>query len=170
MNNEYWDLYREAEIVFKDLRKLFGPLQPSVSRFRERLKELPPEEKERYYRQAYFVAMNHWGALPVWYKTFLVNLVKNDWQRFLDYVRETSVLGHMPFLLKDKKLVWKVFGILARLPMKDEGHASFNHIAFVLSLGFCSKEKISYLSKQIRSGKMTPEELQDFRGKAIIDC
>jgi len=119
--------------------------------------------------------MNEWDTITQWYRTFLTNLIKHDWQRFLNYVRETSILGSLGIPIKDKKMVRKIFTLIAQMPKekredKKERRISFNQIAFILSLCFMTKEKISYLSDQISKGMMTPEELMYLKELAVIDC
>jgi len=158
------------DTTYLQLRGLFASRQPSVTRFKQAIRDLSPHKQEEWQRKAYFVAMNNWHILSVWYKTFLVNLVKNDWQRFMDYTRDTSVVGHLAYPVEDTHFVRKVFGLLARLPVREGESASGNHIAFVFALGFTPKRKIRYIAHQIGKGLMTPEELTDLKELAIVDC
>lgn len=114
--------------------------------------------------------MNYWANLPVWYRTFLVNLVKHDWQQFVDYVRRTSILGHLPYTVQDRQLVRKVFGLLSRLQQPKGQKASLNHIAFVLCLGFDPERNVDYLAHAIGQGLMTPEEVIELKELITLKC
>jgi hypothetical protein len=66
---------------------------PAVKRFNELLAGLPPEEQQRQYHHAYCVSMQQWSSLPKKYQVFFCDLVQHDWQRFLDYLRQETMLG-----------------------------------------------------------------------------
>ncbi|GEM_PF-1452390 len=158
----------ESKTCFNQLRGLFGKQQPSVRRFNQTLKDFSIVEKERWYQLACFVAMNEWDTITQWYRTFLTNLIKHDWQRFLKYVRETSILGHLAYRLEDERIIKQIFHFISHLPINQR--KSFNHLAFVLSLSFAPSQKIEYLADQLRTITMTPEELLDMMGWVEINC
>jgi hypothetical protein len=76
----------------QELKNLLGNA-PSVRRFNKLLAGLPPGEQERLYHHAYRVSMQQWSSLPKKYQVFFFDLVKHDWQRFLDYLRHETMLG-----------------------------------------------------------------------------
>ncbi len=164
-----YQLY-ELKDNFNRLRKLFGNRQPSVRRFNEALKDFSDKEKERLHRLAYSVAINEWDKLPVWYKDFLMNLVKRNRQGFLDYIRQVSILGILYIPVEDKKMAAKIFTMLAHLPKEKGKKASYNQIAFIFCLCMGAKGKISHLSDKISKGMMTPEEFEYMKELIVIDC
>lgn len=149
---------------------MFGSRQPSVRRFYDALKNLPEQEKEKWNRLAYYVAVNEWEKLPVWYKEFLTNLVKRQWQGFLDYTKQTSILGTLYIPIEDKKMVRKMFSMFSHMPKEKRKKASFNQIAFMLCLCIGEKGKISHLSDRISKGMMAPEEFEYLKELIVIDC
>jgi hypothetical protein len=76
----------------QELKNLLGNA-PYGRRFNELLAGLPPEERERQYYHAYRASMQQWSSLPKKYQVLFFDLVQHDWQRFLDYLRQETMLG-----------------------------------------------------------------------------
>jgi hypothetical protein len=149
----------------ENLRVLLGNA-PSVKRFNALLAGLSPEERKRHYYHVYYLSMQHWGEYPKKYRKFFADLVCHDWQCFLNYLCQDTVLGVLRCLLDDDDLLIIVFHLLAKNQKKHR--VSFNHLAFCALLSFDLGLKISTLSDQIRCKAFYPEEMLELLEEVIV--
>lgn len=145
--------------------ELFEKQRPSVKLFYERLENLSPEKKDRYYRYACFLFLNEYVSLNSWNKTFLTNLIKHDLQRFYNYLMETSGFASITCEVKDKEPVVRMFHLL--MANEENVKFSFQRISFFVLLSFDINLKVKTLEYYIRDYQFTPEtffELAEYVG------
>jgi len=140
---------------YEKLRVLFGAAQPSVTLFKNLLDKLPETEREKFYRQAFFLFMNAYNQMPVKYCDFLNKLVNNEDERFLKHFFDVSGFGEQRCKVKGKEYLIEVFHMLASKEGRVE--ASYNRLAFSLRLGFNIDLKTETLAHYIRKVKFYPE-------------
>jgi hypothetical protein len=145
-----------------ELKRLLGNA-PSVRRFNKLLAGLPEEERKRHYHHAYHVAMHQWSNLPKRYQVFLFDLVKHDWQRFLDYVHQETILGVLIYPVEDAERIKKMIKLMAKNQTNQK--VSYNHLAFCLLMSFGLDLQISTLGDQIRTISFYPEEMYE-----LLEC
>jgi hypothetical protein len=146
----------------QELKNLLGNA-PSVKRFNELLAGLPPREQERLYHHAYRVSMQQWSSLPKKYQVFFFDLVKHDWQRFLDYLRHETILGALIYPVEDADMLIRLLHLMAK---NQKSHkTSYNHLAFCVLASFRLGLKISYLGDQIRTMPFYPEDMYE-----LLEC
>ncbi|MDR1937398.1 MAG: hypothetical protein LBQ73_02725, partial [Tannerellaceae bacterium] len=139
---------------------------PSVRRFEAWLSGESPAERERYYRIAWHASLHQWGQCPKKYRVFLVNLIRHDWQGFLNYILDETVIGELRHPVENADLLKKAFHLLAQSHTKHR--VSYNHLSFTLLLAFELRLKVSVLGDQIRTRSFYPEELLDLLRFACV--
>lgn len=153
--------------MYKDLKALFGTEVPSVRKFKQKLKDLPPEEQHTWRISAYHAAFCNWQDLPASYRKLLSNLIQNDWQGALDFLVNDTVLGTFRYSLQEPELLLKIIAMLEG--KKRHYMPSYLHLAFVLLLVFNSPYKVSYLGELLRTRRPDTDELLDIYGRAKIN-
>lgn len=148
------------------LKTLFKGQDPSVRLFNEKMKELTTQQADLYYAHAYILALVGWKELNVTYRNFLKRLVGHDRQRFLDFLHG-NILGELRYSFREPLLAAR---LLALMEVHDEKQRmSDSHLAFSFLLGFGCTLRLETIGKTVASRTFMPEELQDIKGKAIID-
>lgn len=143
--------------MYKDLKALFGTEVSSVRKFKQKLKNLPPEEQHDRRIYAKHAAFCDRSNLPVSYRNLLSNLIQNDWQGALDFLVNDTVLSTLRYPLQDPDLLFKMLALL-------EGRKQqYAHFAFILLLVFESPYKVSYLGDLLRTRRLDTDELGNFR-------
>jgi len=134
---------------------LFGKQRPSVKLFYKLLEGKTPEGKDAYYQYAYFLFMNRYHTLSKWYRRFLTTLVKHDWQRFFDYLMQTSGFSSLRGGIKNHH----TFARLLHMLMADKENVitTYEQMAFFTMLSFDITLNINTLSSKIRQIQFTPE-------------
>lgn len=135
--------------------KLFGERRPSVKLFYKLLELQPAETKEEYYRYACYLFVNHYNEMPKWYQYFLTTLMKHDWQRFYDYLTETSGFPSIRCMIKNSRTPVRICHML--LADTEHTHCTYPQIAFFAALSFDTDKTVSSLSTSIRQCRFTPE-------------
>lgn len=148
------------------LKTLFKGQDPSVRLFHKKIMELTAEEGERYYLHAYSLGLLKWEAQSTAYRNFLKRLIQHDRQRFLDFIHR-NMLGELRYTFRDPVLAARVLGLMEL--DKEKQRPSDNHLAFCFQLGFDSPVRVNVMEKIIASRMFMPEELQDIKGKAIVN-
>jgi len=118
--------------------ELFGKQRPSVKLFYKLLKGKTPEGREAYYQYAYFLFMNRYHTLSLRFQSFLTNLVKHDWQRFLDYLMQTSGFSSLRGRIKNHYILVCLLHML--LADKKNVDIKYPPIAFFILLAFNFKK------------------------------
>lgn len=147
------------------LKTLFKGQDPSVRLFKEKMKNLSPEEVTHYYAHAYMLGLLHWQELSTAHQRFLKRLVQHDRQGFLDFLRQ-NLLGQLSYSFMDTILAAR---LLALIEKGEKQKASDRHFVFCFLLAFAPSLRIETVCRRIRGRLFMPEELQDINGKAIID-
>jgi len=153
-------------LYYEEIKKLFHGKRPSVNRFKQSLKPYSSEEQDKYYQIAYRAAINEWERIPEWYREFFITLVKNDRQRFLDFLLLHTIIGSLRYTLQEPDLLVKLLHLLER--KIDHTFVSFNHLSFSVLLAFQLHLKISTLGDKIRTATFFPEELLELFEQATI--
>ena len=153
-------------MYYEEIKTLLDGKRPSVRNFKNALTRFSAAEQEMYYRKAYQAMLSEWAGMPEWYLTFFIQLVRNDWQRFLDFLLSDTILGQLRYSLQNATMFKKVCSLLER-HTKDTP-VSYNHLAFAISLCFQVRLKISTFSDQLRTSTFYPEELMELLERAVI--
>lgn len=140
---------------YETLRELFKGKRPSVNLFETLLIPLSCQEKEMYYRYAFFLFMNMYNELSGRYQYFLANLVLQNLQDFLDYLMEISGLPQLQCPVKETEFVIRVFHLLNQNPSNVK--VSSDLLAFNVLLSYPIGLRIKTLSKYIRECRFSPE-------------
>jgi len=149
----------------KEFQLLFKGNDPSVRLFKSKMQGRPAEEVNAFYNHAYTLALTCWATLSIRMQDFLVRLVKNDRQRFVNFTN-AGILGRLRYKLEDPVLAAR---LLALSRPTDQDRMSYNHLAQNFLIGFDCPLKIDSLADRIAPKRFTPEELLDLYGKATVD-
>lgn len=143
--------------MYKELKELFGTDTPSVRLFKIKLKKLSKEEQTFYHRAALQAAFFDWEIMSDRYRLFISHLFSHNWQKTLDYLLHSTVMGSLRFELLDPELFQQVVTLLEG--KQEDGYTpSFPHLAFVFMLAFKEDYSVKYFSKQLRENKLLKED------------
>ena len=98
---------------------------------------------------------------------FFFNLVKSDWQKFLNYLINYTILAIFRYKPKRPEFIQKLFNLIAKV--ENNVNYSSAHYFFLVLLIFNIDLKISTLRRELYTKMYTPEELNDITEKAIVD-
>ena len=143
--------------MYEELKALFGKETPSVRKFQKILNELPPVRRLHYLQLAYKAAFCEWDVMNVRYRLFLTHLFTRDWQRTLNFLLESTVLGTLQFDLQEPEIIQRFIGQLEN--PENSPNPSFLHLAFSLSLVFPYPWSVGYLGDKLRTQILTSEDL-----------
>ena len=143
--------------MYEELKALFGKGTPSVRKFQKILNELPPVRRLYYLQLAYKAAFCEWNVMNVRYRLFLTHLFTRDWQRTLNFLLESTVLGTLQFDLQEPEIIQRFIGQLENPEYSP--NPSFLHLAFSLALVFPYPWAIGYLGDKLRTQILTSEDL-----------
>ncbi len=141
--------------------------QPAVCAYQKHVNNLLPEEKEVFYKDTFAVAFSDWRNLSPAYRDFFVRLIKSERQRFIDFVRNDTVLGAFLYDLKDDELFIRILNLLERSEKKRK--TSYTNLTFAVQLGFNIKLKLKSLSDKIRYAKAETDDLYELFEKITIE-
>ena len=136
----------------EELIALFGGAKPTVRQYHELLECMPLEERGIFFDRTFGLALSGWTDLTLSYRLFLVRLIKANRQRFVDYVRQKTVLGEFLYGMDELNLFLKVLNLLVD-PYKNH-KSSYTEISFSLLLVFDMGVSVKYLSDKIRYARM----------------
>ena len=140
--------------------------QPAVCSYQKHVNNLLPEEKEVFYKDTFAVAFSDWRNLSPAYRNFFVRLIKSERQRFINFVRNDTVLGAFLYDLKDDELFIRILNLLERSEKKRK--TSYTNLTFAVQLGFNIKLKLKSLSDKIRYAKAETDDLYELFEKITI--
>lgn len=141
--------------------------QPAVCVYQQHVKNLLPKEKEAFYKDTFALAFSDWRTLSPAYRDFYVCLVKSERQRFIDFVRNDTILREFLYELKDEALFIRVLNLLEQPDKKRK--TSYTKLAFSVELGFKIDLKVKYLSDKIRYAKADTDDLYELFEKIAIE-
>ena len=141
--------------------------QPAVCSYQKHVNNLLPEEKEVFYKDTFAVAFSDWRNLSPAYRNFFVRLIKSERQRFIDFVRNDTVLGAFLYDLKDDELFIRILNLLERSEKKRK--TSYTNLTFAVQLGFNIKLKLKSLSDKLRYAKAETDDLYELFEKITIE-
>lgn len=141
--------------------------QPAVCSYQKHVNNLLPEEKEVFYKDTFAVAFSDWRNLSPAYRNFFVRLIKSERQRFINFVRNDTVLGAFLYDLKDDELFIRILNLLERSEKKRK--TSYTNLTFAVQLGFNIKLKLKSLSDKIRYAKAETDDLYELFEKITIE-
>lgn len=141
--------------------------QPAVCSYQKHVNNLLPEEKEVFYKDTFAVAFSDWRNLSLAYRNFFVRLIKSERQRFINFVRNETVLGAFLYDLKDDELFIRILNLLERPEKKRK--TSYTNLTFAVQLGFNIKLKLKSLSDKIRYAKAEADDLYELFEKITIE-
>lgn len=143
--------------MYTDLKKLFGADTPSVRQFKAKLAKLSDEEQSFYRKAALEAAFFDWGIMPPRYQEFMTDLFTHDWQKTLNYLLHSTVMGSLRFELLDPELLQQVVTLLEG--KQEDGYMpSFPHLAFVFMLAFRVDCSIEVFRKLLRTNRLLEED------------
>lgn len=141
--------------------------EPTLQHFQEVVMNLPEKERAGFMKDIFGLAFSGWRNLNRVHRKFLIVLIKNERQQFMDFVRKDTVLGEFLYDLNDKELFVKILNLLER-PSKKR-RSSYSKLAFSVLLGFRVDLKIKGLSDKIRYAKAEVDDLYDLFEDVEID-
>lgn len=141
--------------------------QPAVCSYQKHVNNLLPEEKEVFYKDTFAVAFSDWRNLSPAYRNFFVRLIKSERQRFIDFVRNDTVLGAFLYDLKDDELFIRILNLLERPEKKRK--TSYTNLTFAVQLGFNINLKLKSLSDKIRYARAETDDLYELFEKITIE-
>lgn len=141
--------------------------QPAVCTYQKHVDNLLPEEKDVFYKDSFALAFSDWRNLSPGYRDFFVSLIKSERQRFIDFVRNDTVLGEFLYDVKDEALFIRILNLLERPDKKRK--TSYTNLAFAVKLGFNVDLKVKYLSDKIRYAKADTDDLYELFEKIVIE-
>lgn len=143
--------------MYDDLKKLFGEETPSVALFKTKLDELSEEEQIFYRKAALSAAFFDWENLPPRYQYFITCLFSHRWQKTLDYLLHSTVMGSLRFEPLDPELLQQVVTLVEGKQANGD-MPSFPHLAFTFLLAFKVDYSVKYFAKLLRKNKLLEED------------
>ena len=135
------------------LKLLFRGEEPSVHKFREKLRVVSKEEQAYYYQLALKTAFCEWNLAGENYPVFLHSLIQHDWKKALGFMLTKTVLGSLRYSLQEEELLMK---LIALLEGKKRGFMpSYDHLAFQ------NRYKLSPLGDKLRTYRLNTDEMMD---------
>lgn len=141
--------------------------QPAVCTYQKHVNNLLPEEREVFYKDSFALAFSDWRNLSPAYRDFFVSLIKSERQRFIDFVRNDTVLGEFLYDVKDEALFIRILNLLEQPEKKRK--TSYTNLAFSVELGFNIVLKVKSLSDKIRYARAETDDLYDLFQKISIE-
>lgn len=152
--------------MYEDLKKLFGSKTPSVRQFKAKLKKLSEEEQCFYRKAALEAAFLDWENMPPRYQEFMTDLFTHRWQKTLDYLLQSTVMGSLRFESLDPVLLQQVVTLIDG--KQESGYMpSFPHLAFVFMLAFKVNYSIKHFCKLLRENKLTENDYWYFYNRTV---
>ena len=148
----------------EELVALFGGAKPTVRLYHELLKCMPLEERGIFFDRTFGLALSGWMDLTLSYRLFLIRLIKENRQPFVDYIRQKTVLGEFLYEMDELNLFLKVLNLLVD-PYKNH-KSSYTEISFSLLLVFDIGLSVKYLSDKIRYARMDSFDFADLMEKS----
>lgn len=148
----------------KELIALFGGAKPTVRLYHELLIAMPLEKRGIFFDRTFGLALSGYAELPLAYRLFLVRLIKANRQRFVEYVREKTVLGALLYRMDELNLFLKVVNLLVD-PYKNH-KSSYTKISFSLLLSFDMHVSVKYLADKIRYARMDSFDFAELMEKS----
>lgn len=143
--------------MYSELKELFGEETPSVKLFKAKLKELSEDKQTFYYEAALRAAFFDWGNLPSRYQYFISCLFAHNWQKTLNYLLHSTVMGSLRFDPLEPELLQQILTLLEG--KQENGYIpSFPHLAFVFLLGFEVDYSVKYFTKLLRMNKLLEDD------------
>lgn len=151
-------------IMYDDLKKLFGEETPSVKLFKSKLNQLSEEEQTFYRKAALSAAFFDWETLPPRYQDFITRLFTHRWQKTLDYLLRSTVMGSLRFEPLDPELLQQVFALVEGKQANGD-MPSFPHLAFAFLMAFKVDYSVKYFTKLLRKNKLLEEDFWYIYGR-----
>lgn len=143
--------------MYEDLKKLFGDETPSVSLFKRKLKKLCKEEQAFYRKAALSAAFFEWESLTPRYQEFITRLFKHKWQKTLDYLLQSTVMGSLRFQPIDPELLQQVITLVEG--KQENGYKpSYPELAFAFLLAFKVDYSVKYFTRLLRENKLLEDD------------
>lgn len=143
----------------KKFSSFFEGKRPSVKQFYKLIAPCTEQVKTGYIHEAYEIALKEWANLPKCYQIFFRNLIKDDYQRFLDYLHGKTVLGSLRYVPEDPEMFRKVVHLLVK--NRKEVKSPPVDLLFSLLAGFDLSLKASSLRQYMRTDILYPDDLLD---------
>ena len=148
----------------EQLIALFGGAKPTVRQYHELINCMPLEERGIFFDRTFGLALSGYVELTPAYRLFLVRLIKANRQRFVDYVRQKTVLGEFLCGMEELNLFLKVLNLLVD-PYKNH-KSSYTEISFSLLLAFDMNVSVRYLTDKIRYSRMDSYDFAELLEKS----
>ena len=146
-----------GSIMYEDLKKLFGDETPSAKLFKTKLRKLSEEEQTFYRKAALEAAFFDWENLPPRYQYFITSLFKHKWQKTLDYLLHSTVMGSPRFQPVDPELLQQVVTLVEG--KQENGYSpSYPKLAFAFLLAFKVDYSVKYFTKRLRENKLLEDD------------
>lgn len=136
---------------------MFGASTPSVRQFKAKLATFSDEKQVFYRRAALETAFFDWENMPPRYQEFITDLFTHQWQKTLDYLLHSTVLGALRFEPLEPELLQQVVTLLEG--KQENGYMpSFPHLAFVFMLAFRVDYSVDVFRKRLRTNSLLSED------------
>lgn len=149
----------------KQLKALLGA-KPTVCNYQKHVKTLSPKEREVFLKDTFALAFSDWRDWEPAYRSFMVCLIESERQRFIDFVRNDTVLGEFLYNLKDKELFERILNLLEQPCRKHK--TSYTDLSFSVLLAFDINLKVKTLSDKIRYSPADVDDLFELYEKVAI--
>lgn len=149
----------------KQLKALLGA-KPAVCNYQKHVKTLSPKEREVFLKDTFALAFSDWRDWEPAYRSFMVCLIESERQRFIDFVRNDTVLGEFLYNLKDKELFERILNLLEQPCRKHK--TSYTDLSFSVLLAFDINLKVKTLSDKIRYSPADVDDLFELYEKVAI--
>lgn len=110
-NHSPWKRHIMEE-KFQQLQALFGKEKPNVKVFRSKLAKLPKRRQPVVLRDTYLLALGYWKELPRDYRRFLMQLIRNNRQDWVDFLHGETILGELRYTIQRPKLFFAMMRII----------------------------------------------------------
>lgn len=141
--------------------------KPTLQHFQEIVMNLPKKKRSGFIKDIFGLAFSEWRNLNVAYRIFFVELIKNERQQFLDFVRMDTILGEFLYDVRDEDLFIKILNLLEFPDNKQK--TGCMGLSFSLLLGFNMDFQVKSLSNKIRYARVEMIDLCELLEKRTIE-
>lgn len=114
----------------------------------------------------YLLAFSSWTELSGKEQTFIVAVIENDRQAYVDFVVQKTVMGRLRYTLHYPRLLIAMFHLIEAIDRV--AGTSLNHLAMSVLISFNFRQKVSSIGDYISKGYPMAEEVLILSGKTKI--
>ncbi|MCD8044390.1 MAG: hypothetical protein LUH10_15175 [Tannerellaceae bacterium] len=125
--------------IFDPDTEIFEGKTPLIKLFIKFEKTRSSRQMKPYYHYYYHKSLTEWRSLDKATRRFLINLVRHNWQRCLNYLLEYTIVGSLRYELRDGKTDIRL--VYMNEKRKQKIKQSKSHFSFSFHLAFHVKMK-----------------------------